>query len=486
MRKFALPRRSSAARSCARALSLIHILLLLTGCAAESAAPVERGDGALAAAQTPASMERVEAAANGTEESAPAPVRAPVIDEASGKTVLTLAGVRLQDYGWDALIKQFNAQSADYIVELRDYFTGELVEGGSVPSEEEMDRYRADLQDAKTRLHTDIIAGNAPDMLVFDALSPLPYLGKGLLLDLDPYLAAAADISPEDILGWDALHEYGGLYVLARQFVVETLMCSQDFYAAHKGWTAADYLEIERGLRSDQQMIYYMSPEEFLEQMGGGYLAKALDLDAGTCDFDNAEFIGILDGALECGQYEALDYAGKPAARRLEDGELMCCATWLDAPDSVTFDRIRGGKTLAYIGYPTADGSCGSVMRLYGDIGAFAATASPAGCWEFIQYAVQNGADAAYYGSPVYAPLMLERVAQKNENGGQYTTATEEDVQAYINAAQACRVMGYRDESVMDILRDECAPMLRGEMTPQQTAKNIQARVSLYMAEQYG
>ena len=263
-------------------------------------------------------------------------------------------------------------------------------------------------------------------------------------------------------------------------------MCSQDFYDAHKGWTAADYLEIERGLRSDQQMIYYMSPEEFLEQMGGGYLAKALDLDAGTCDFNNAEFIGILDGALECGRYEALDYAGKPAARRLEDGELMCCATWLDAPDSVTFDRIRGGKTLAYIGYPTADGSCGSVMRLYGDIGAFAATASPEGCWEFVKYTLKNGADAAYYGSPVYAPLMLEQVAQKNENGGQYTTATEEDVQAYINAAQACRVMGYRDESVMDILRDECAPMLRGEVTPEQAAKNIQARVSLYMAEQYG
>ena len=469
-----------------RIAAILLFLLLLTGCAAESAAPVERGDGAPAAAQTPAPMERVEAAANGTEESAPAPAREAVIDEASGKTVLTLAGVRLQDYGWDALIKQFNAQSADYIVELRDYFTGEVVEGGSVPSEDEMTRYRADLADAKTRLHTDIIAGNVPDMIVFDALSPLPYLGKGLLLDLDPYLAADETVSPEDILGWDALHEYGGLYVLARQFVVETLMCSQDFYDAHKGWTVADYLAIERGLRDDQQMIYYMSPEEFLEQMGGGYLAKALDLDAGTCDFDNAEFIGILNGALECGQYEALDYAGKPVSWRLEKGELMCCATWLDSPSSVTFDRVQGGKTLAYIGYPTAGGSCGSVMRLYGDVGAFAATASPEGCWEFVKYTLKNGADAVYYGSPVYAPLMREQVALRNEEAGQYTKATEEDVQTYIAAAQACRVMGYRDESVMDILRTECAPMLTGEVSPEQAAKNIQARVSLYMAEQYG
>ena len=465
---------------------LLLLLLLLTGCATESAAPVEREDGAPAAAQTPAPMERVEAAANGTGESAPAPAREAVIDEASGKTVLTLAGVRMQAYGWDALAKQFNAQSADYIVELRDYFTGEVVEGGSVPSEEEMDRYRADLQDAKTRLHTDIIAGNAPDMLVFDALSPLPYLGKGLLLDLDPYLAAAADISPEDILGWDALHEYGGLYVLARQFVVETLMCSQAFYDAHRGWTVADYLEIEQGLRTDQQMIYYMSPEEFLTQMGGQYLTKALDLAHASCAFDNPEFIAILNGALACRQYEALDYAGTLAGVRMEQGELMCCAVWLDRPSSVTFDRVQAGTQLAYIGWPTADGSCGSVAALYGDISAFASTSCPEGCWEFLKYVLQNGADPVYFGSPVYAPRMREQTAQQNADGGKYTTASEANIEAYIAAARACPAMAYRDEAVMTIIQEECAPLLRGEGPAADAAKRIQSRASLYMTEQYG
>ena len=42
-----------------RIAAILLFLLLLTGCAAESAAPVERGDGAPAAAQTPAPMERV-------------------------------------------------------------------------------------------------------------------------------------------------------------------------------------------------------------------------------------------------------------------------------------------------------------------------------------------------------------------------------------------------------------------------------------------
>ena len=234
-------------------------------------------------------------------------------------------------------------------------------------------------------------------------------------------------------------------------------------------------------------MIYYMSPEEFLTQMGGQYLTKALDPEHAACDFENPEFISILNGALECGQYEALDYAGTPAGIRMETGELMCCSTWLDNPAEVTFDRVQSGKRLSYIGWPTTDGSCGSVAALYGAISAFSSTACPEGCWEFIKFVLQNAADSgySYYGSPVYAPLMREQVAQRNESAGKYTMATEEDVQAYIAAAKACQVMGYRDESVMKIMQEECAPLLRGEGTAEDAARRIQARVSLYMAEQY-
>ena len=434
--------------------------------------------------------------ANAAEEAAPetneeSPVtdetagKAPVIDEVTGKIRLTLAGIRLSELGWDYLTEQFNAQSEQYIVELRDYYAGDFDAGNW--DKDMISRLQADIEDAKTRLHTDLIVGNMPDMLVFDGLSPLIYLGKGMLLDLDPYVAADADVSSEDFLCWNALHEYGGLYIMAKQFIVKTLACSQDFYAAHKGWTIADYLEIERSLRDNQQMIYAMSHEEFLTQMSGQYLAKALDMKNAACDFDNPEFVSILNGALSCGQYESPDYAGTPVPQRLEAGELMCCLTGLDHPSDVTFDRVRGGRQLSYIGWPTVDGSLGANAALYGDIGAFSSTACPEGCWEFIKFAVTREAVSTYeyYGSPVYAPLMREQVAKRNEDGGKYTTATEEDVAAYIAAAEACPAMAYRDESVMDIIERECAPMFAGDVTPEEAARNIQSRVSLYMVEQY-
>ena len=458
---------------------LLAVLLLLAVClsACSSGKPEQEE----ARQETASAPQKTAAAAQEAEKSAE-----PVIDEATGKKKLILAGIRLNDYGWDTLAAQFNAQSDGYIVELRDYYAGDY-DGVSI-DKDAIDRLRADIADAKTRLHTDLIVGKLPDLLVFDQLSPLTYLGKGLLLDLDPYVAQDEDISGEDFLCWNALHEYGGLYILAKQFVVETLMCSQDFYAAHKGWTIADYLAVEQSLRGDQQMIYFMSQEEFLTQMGGQYLKKALDLKNASCDFDNEEFIGILKGALSCGQYEALDYAGTPVPQRLESGELQCSAAKLYAPDDISLDRIRGGRQLSYIGWPTVDGSVGSSAALYGAIGAFSSTACAEGCWEFIKFAVMRETVSLYdyYGTPVYEPLMREQVAKKNDEGGKYTTATEEDVDAYIAVAQACPAMGFRDENITDIITRETAPMFAGDISPEDAARNIQSSVSLYMTEQYG
>ena len=459
------------------AIALV-LTLLLSACSSGKAAQEAAGP----ETTPPASAAQEKTGAAPQE---PAKTAEPVIDAATGKKKLILAGIRLSDYGWDFLAEQFNAQSEDYIVELRDYYAGDF-DGGNV-DKDTISRLRSDIEDAKTRLHTDLIVGKLPDMLVFDQLSPLLYLGKGLLLDLDPYVAQDKDVSGEDFLCWNALHEYGGLYILAKQFIVETLMCSQDFYAAHRGWSIADYLSIEQSLRGDQQMIYYMSQDEFLTQMGGQYRKKALDLQNASCDFDNGEFLGILNGALSCGQYEALDYAGTPIGKRMEAGELMCCATWLDDPADVTFDRVQSGKQLSYIGWPMVDGSVGSSAALYGAISALSSTACPEGCWEFVKYVLQHGANAFEPGSPIYAPLMYEQVAQRNETtAGKYTTATQEDIDAYIAAVQACPAMGFRDESITDIITRETAPMFAGDITPEEAARNIQSSVSLYMVEQYG
>lgn len=451
-------------------ICLLLAAVLFTACSARTQpdAPVEQA-----------------AAAASDRSTTDTPAKAPEIDEATGKIRLTLAGIRMDSSGWRALAEGFNAQSDTYIVELKDYYMGDESSDFSDP-----DQMRADVADAETLLHTELIAGKLPDMLAFDSLSPLPYLTKGLLLDLDPYLAADEELPAEELLCWNALHEYGGLYILGRSFYVDALSCTQEFYETHKNWTIAEYLEVESSLRSDQQMIYYMSPEDFLTQMGGQYLAKALDLEHAACDFDNPEFISILNGMLAAGAYELSEEVETPAAKRIENGQLICCAVWLDAPSQVVYDRNDGGRQLSYIGWPTADGSCGSVVNLSGAISAFAATASPEGCWEFIKYAVTHDADGMFagFGSPVYLPLLQKSVEEWNVDPLLIPELkiTDEDMTVYLDAVNDAPAMAYRDEAVMNIIQEECAPLLRGEGTAADAAKRIQSRASLYMTEQYG
>ena len=58
-----------------------------------------------------------------------------------------------------------------------------------------------------------------------------------------------------------AMHEYGGLYLLSPTFGVVALSCSQQTQKLHTGWTITEYLDIEKSLRPEQDMIYYMDPE---------------------------------------------------------------------------------------------------------------------------------------------------------------------------------------------------------------------------------
>ena len=62
----------------------------------------------------------------------------------------------------------------------------------------------------------------------------------------------------------------------------------------------------------------------------------------------------------------------------------------------------------------------------------------------------------------------------------------EEDFALYLDAVNAAPALAFTDESVMQIIQEECAPLLRGEGTAEDAARRIQSRASLYMTEQYG
>lgn len=441
-----------------RIFAWLFVLLLLTGCTAGSTV-------------TEAPRDAAEAAS----------------DAAAEPVTLKLAGIDITGEPIDAMVKAFNQAQDAIVIELTDY--------GTEFGPEEKDR-------AASLLTTEILAGNRPDLIYFpdlqfwgtgtiNLLSPLPFIGQGLLLDLDPYVAQDPDLQAEDILIWDALHQYGGLYLVSDLFSVQTVVCAPSFYADHAGWTIAEYLELEAALPDGCRMFDAMDPAYFLLGIGSRYMQKALDLEQAACDFDNAEFIALLDSATKVRDYTPVWDGG--VCNQMMKGTLIGCYTDVRAPWSVAFDRTEAGRTepMAYIGWPTPDGSGGSDIHLLGSLGVMADTAHKDACWQFVKYMIMHPGyiydkklEVRNQGFPLYIPAMPENPETLTDPNRLFEPL-QSDADAFLALVDQCTTMNFYDDAVMDIILEEAQELLAGNVTAAETAKNIQERASLYMLEQY-
>ena len=409
-------------------------------------------------------------------------------DTAAEPVTLKLAGIDITGEPIDAMVKAFNQAQDAIVIELTDY--------GTEFGPEEKER-------AASLLTTEILAGSRPDLVYFpdlqfwgtstiNLLSPLPFIGQGLLLDLDPYVAQDPDLHPEDILIWDALHQYGGLYLVSDLFSVQTVVCAPSFYADHAGWTIAEYLELEAALPDGCRMFDAMHPAYFLLGIGSRYMQKALDLEQAACDFDNAEFIALLDSATKVREYTPVWDGG--VCNQMMKGTLIGCYTDVRAPWSVAFDRTEAGRTepMAYIGWPTPDGSGGSDIHLLGSLGVMADTAHKDACWQFVKYMIMNPGyiydkklEVRNQGFPLYIPAMPENPETLTDPNRLFEPL-QSDADAFLALVDQCTTMNFYDDAIMDIILEEAQELLAGNVTAAETAKNIQDRASLYMLEQYG
>ena len=442
-----------------RIIAWLFVLLLLTGCTAGS-----------------------------TVEEAPQDAAEAASDVTAEPVTLKLAGIDITGEPIDAMVKAFNQAQDAIVIELTDY--------GTEFGPEEKDR-------AASLLTTEILAGNRPDLIYFpdlqfwgtgtiNLLSPLPFIGQGLLLDLDPYVAQDPDLHAEDILIWDALHQYGGLYLVSDLFSVQTVVCAPSFYADHAGWTIAEYLELEAALPDGYEMMDAMNPAYFLLGIGSRYMQKALDLEQAACDFDNAEFIALLDSATKVREYKA-EWEGKGVCALMMDGTLMGCYTDVQGSWSVAFDRTEAGRTepMAYIGWPTPDGSGGSDIHLLGSLGVMADTAHKDACWQFVKYMIMHPGyiydkklEVRNQGFPLYIPAMPENPETLTDPNRLFEPL-QSDADAFLALVDQCTTMNFYDDAVMDIILEEAQELLAGNRTAAETAKNVQERASLYMLEQY-
>lgn len=376
----------------------------------------------------------------------------------------SLDGYSISDELRDAVIR-FNNTDSEYRVEIE-----------SILYESDADR---------DRLLIELATGDEYDIIDTSFL-PENALDSGVLADLLPYLDADEDISREDFIEplLAAMQRGGKLYEYCPRFSMLSLAASDALFDSCESWTAGS---VQAALSGNSELE---TPAR--DRLIDGFLlaatAEFIDWDSQSCSFDSAEFQGWLE--LLTSLPESKDYYERPAALYVEADLVQCLKYTLK--DS----KFLGSYSVT--GFPSSSGT-GSYFMRFGDeygsylytigqntrVGVMESSANKDGAWRFVKTLMLGGDTLGLtYGIPVLKSAFESALASALESSDSEYALTEADAELLREQVYNTTKLASADEALLSILRSEAQACFAGQKTAADAAKQIQSRVSIYLAEQ--
>lgn len=366
------------------------------------------------------------------------------------------------------MVNEFNASQDLYHITIVNFNTGET--GNTAVGEEQ----------GMARLFTELAAGQYPDLICFDNISPYPFIANGMLLDMESYMSNDADIRIEDIVAYKALRAWGGVYLMSNHLSPYGLCALRSRFGDRIGWTIQEYLEIEDSLPEGSFMLYNTTREMFLETMVMNYLGTAIDWEKGTCDFNNPDFTAILEASRRIHEDNSGEVEfGIGGLQSLEAGQYIAMFYGPAFPHELA----KMEPSLTPIGWPTVDGRCGTMVYYQNPIGIMKKSSHLDGAWAFIKYLLMTP-DGSNMRLPTWRPL-LEDALLRAQHSETFPSINEEQASAFLDLMDHVEIFYQHDPVVLRIIMDECSTFLAGERSAEDTAALIQSKMQIYVGERW-
>ena len=241
-----------------------------------------------------------------------------------------------------------------------------------------------------------------------------------------------------------------------------------------------------------------------------------MDWESYTCDFDNEEFISIIKAAGRVNPADpALDEEYKtdtPELLLTEDINVIE-PMYLGSAYSFVGAEEAAGQDLCFIGWPSPSGENTSCLELMGSIGISAVSEKCGGAWEFLKYIIS---DPDIQGNITNNMFPISKQAFNNsiygllhpfhelegkeivltEDGSFYADGVfydmEYSTEPQITQKQIDKITSLlnslerntaTDRKILDIVLEEASAFFAGDRTAEDTARLIQSRVEIYVAE---
>ena len=433
------------------------------------------------------------------------------------KKTLRLAVMNLYPFTSE-MISRFNRSQTEYRIEVTDY---SQFNDYSSSNPEDWDA-------GLTRLQTELIAGNVPDIIDISLL-PVSRLGeKGLLEDLLPYIDADAELSRDQLNMHvlEAFEEQGKLFQTVSNYYVMTTLGLRDVVGDRLGWTMEDFSAAMQRLQAEHPdstvFDVYTTRDSALTFLMYLEMENYVNWNTGECFFDSESFRQLLRFVRSFPT--AYDWTGDTSAMELDsDLRLLMGEQLMKQCNLTCFEDVQantaglGDMPCTFVGYPTEHG----VGSMFAQIGNAFAISSSCGekeaAWAFVRqfflpaYQEQLSGSVFPTNLAVYEAMKhdaLTTAYQRNPDGsfalddggrrieadrGSVTAAgmrmklrasTEEEIALVEEIVAATSHVLSTDNSLKDLIVECAAPYFIDQRSVEDVVKQIQSRASIYVNEQ--
>ncbi len=427
------------------------------------------------------------------------------------KQVITLGTLIEMPGSLSNAVVNFNKQSDKYKIKVVSYASLTDLIGAE-------DQNTA-VYDAIGRMNNSFLDEGCPDIIDLSYSNVESLAGKGLLMDLNDYLNTSNVMSKNDIVPGivEAFTVDGKLIAIPRSFYINVLFAKADLLQGRESWTVKEFIDFCNQY-PDATPFEYATQQDILYTMLALAADKYIDYKNLTCDFDNQDFIDILDFAKTFPKevdYNVINVMNTDPNKFINNEVLFNEAT-LWSMESYAIYSSQIGAPAEMIGYPTADGSSGFTFNVDGNFGISTKTQYKEGVYEFLDFYFEQPSES--YGQVYFSSKQSELDKQLkdsmeekyvlDENGEQVldengepmkepflTTminneivdiyaAKPEEVEQVRNAINNTHTAISQDVTIYNMIYEEAQPYFEGQKSAEETAKVIQSKISIYISEQ--
>ena len=423
------------------------------------------------------------------------------------------------------------------IITIGSLYTDQAMQAAAVKFNKTNDKYRIKVKtyvdnnaewtenlysDAQTALNNDITSGKGPDIYNLSSTGSIQnYVSKGVLEDLTPYLEKSSAVKKEDFVEsiLNAFTYDGVLTCIPTSFNIQTVMGRSSQVGDEMGWTIDEMMEFVKA-NPDANVFEYATKASILNYCLNYNQDAFINHETGECSFNSPEFKKVLEYANQFPKEYNYDEDMPSLPRRIMDGSVLLNDAHISSPEDFSVNlQMFGEDKVTCIGYPTVDGSVGSMLSAgNGAYGISSQSKNKDGAWAFVESLLTDDTTSQrfMYGFPTRKDKLEDmfQEAMKNEyildeNGEKMLdengepmrqskgswgwgnddftieifASTQEEIDQLKAIIDVAKPASTSDSQIMKIITEEVEPYFAGQKTVDDVAGIIQSRVQIYISE---